>query len=301
MEKGLVSDIQKFSIHDGPGIRTVVFLKGCPLKCLWCSNPETQKKEPEIMFSKELCLKCQRCVDICDINAIRKNNFSAERIDRDLCIGCGKCVEVCPSRALNLRGKWMTVDEVILEVEKDIQFYRSSGGGITVSGGEPFSQIRFLEKLLKECKKRNIHTAIETTGFSKWEEIDRVLDYVDLFLYDIKIINTGEHFSATAVSNEIIIDNLEKLVKRKMNVIIRMPLIPKLTAQKENVTEIAELAKKLGISEMHILPYHNFGERKYKKLGKEYLLHDLEILKEDQVEEFRSLIIGYGLEVSVGG
>lgn len=301
MEKGLVSDIQKFSIHDGPGIRTVVFLKGCPLKCLWCSNPETQNEEPEIMFSEDFCLKCQRCVSSCSVSAIKKDNFSSERIDRDLCIGCGNCVDVCPSNALILRGKWMTVNEVILEVEKDIQFYRSSGGGVTISGGEPLLQSVFLEKLLKECKNRNIHTAIETTGFSKWEEINRILDYVDLFLYDIKIANSDKHISATEVPNEIIVDNLEKIVNRNKDVIIRMPLIPKFTAIEENIIEIARMAKKIGVNKINILPYHKFGEGKYKKIGKEYSLHDLKTLEENLVEEFKSLIEKYGLEVSVGG
>ncbi len=301
MVKGLVSDIQRFSIHDGPGIRTIVFLKGCPLQCIWCSNPETQRYTKEVMYSKELCLQCQRCVDSCSQNAIRENESSSKRIDRTLCLGCGECVEVCPSKALLLKGRWMTVSEVVDEVIKDIPFYQSSGGGITVSGGEPFFQPEFLRDLVKKCKDNNLHTAIETTGFCRWEEIRKSIDYIDLFLFDIKIIDINKHLQATACPNDIIIDNLKRIVELKKNIIIRVPLIPKYTATESNLNDIGRLAQKLGIKQIHILPYHRFGESKYEKINREYSLKGWDELKSNEIDASKELLERFDIEVNIGG
>ena len=301
MIKGLVSDIQRFSIHDGPGIRTIVFLKGCPLNCLWCSNPETQRYAKEVMYSKELCLHCQQCVDRCKNKAIRANVFTSDRIDRTLCSGCGECVEVCPSKAMVLKGRWMTVSEVIDEAEKDIPFYHTSGGGITISGGEPFFQPDFLENLLIKCKEHNLHTAVETTGCCNWEEIRKSLDYIDLFLFDIKMIDSSKHTEATSLPNDIIIDNLKRIAELNKAMIIRVPLIPQYSADESNLNEIGRLAQKLDIKQIHLLPYHKFGVSKYQKLNRAYSLKECDVLESDEIEASRELLEQFGLEVCIGG
>jgi len=190
---GLIFDIQRYSIHDGPGIRTLVFMKGCPLRCLWCSNPEGQLSYPEIMYSAKKCIKCWECIKVCPSRAISKNNNSNINISRENCTNCGKCSSVCYSEALQLVGKYITVEETLRLIEKDETFYDVSNGGITLSGGEPLVQIEFVKELLKACKKEGINTAIETCGYAKWENIESIIDLIDVIFYDIKHMNPQRH------------------------------------------------------------------------------------------------------------
>jgi len=198
--KGLIFNIQRFSIHDGPGIRTTVFLKGCPLTCKWCSNPESQKSYPEILTVDRKCIRCGRCAESCSQEAITLDE-SGRRLDWQKCNLCMECAANCPSGAIEAVGRYLTVDEVVAEVEKDRLFYQNSGGGVTVSGGEPLLQWEFALNLLKECKVRNLHTALDTSGCAPWDVMERVIEHVDLVLYDIKDMHSAKHKAITGVAN----------------------------------------------------------------------------------------------------
>ena len=206
---GTVFDIQRFSLHDGPGIRTIVFLKGCPLSCQWCSNPESQNPKPVIMYKKDACLHCGRCVTACRRKAISPDNKGW--VNRDICSGCGECVNACPAGALVLKGKTMSVQQVVRELKKDATTYRRSGGGITLSGGEPLVQYEFASELLQACKGQGWNTAIETTGIGSSEAIERVIPYVDTVLLDIKHMDAGQHKKFTGGTNELMIKNAPRI------------------------------------------------------------------------------------------
>ncbi len=301
MDKGLVSNIQHFSVHDGPGIRTIVFLKGCNMKCLWCSNPEMIGKKPELMYTENVCLGCGFCIKACSNKVISKGKNDKINIDKLLCIGCALCAEACPSHALSINGVLMTVDEVLDELKKDEVFYESSSGGITVSGGEPFLQTVFLHKLLKACKDNDMHTAVETAGNYNMKDVDDILKYVDLFLYDIKIYDNDMHKVATGVSNNIIIENIKYLRENNKEVIIRVPLIPNYSATEDNIRQIGLLAKTLNIGKVHLLPYHEYGKEKYNKIHQVYKLMDVKILDNIQIDKFRSILQDKGLVVVIAG
>jgi pyruvate formate lyase activating enzyme len=297
---GLVFDIQRFSLHDGPGIRTLVFLKGCPLKCIWCSNPESQKFPREIMFNASKCIDCGTCSEICPQKAIRKNN-TTHRLDRNLCDACGNCCEECPTQALQWSGKYMSVAEVLAEIEKDREFYENSGGGVTFSGGEPVSQPEFLKNLLIECKAHGVHTATETCGFCQWEDLQNIMPFTDLFLYDLKHMDPVEHERLTGHDNKRVLENLEWLRKEGADIIIRMPIVPGLNDSGSNLTATAELMDRLKLKEIHLLPYHNYGESKYEMLGDDYSLKDLKTVSEQDLEAPKRLFEQYGLIVNIGG
>ncbi len=297
---GSVFDIQRFSLHDGPGIRTLVFLKGCPLRCTWCSNPESQKFLREIMFNASKCIDCGTCSEICPQNAIRKNR-SFHRIDRELCDTCGNCCEECPTQALQWSGKHMSVAEVLAEIEKDREFYENSGGGVTFSGGEPLSQPEFLKNLLIECHSHGIHTAVETCGFCRWEYLQDIIPFTDLFLYDLKHMDPVEHKKLTGYDNARVLENLEWLCKETANIIIRMPIVPRLNDSESNLTAAAKLMDRLNIKEIHLLPYHNYGESKYDMLGSDYSLKDLNTLSEQNLEAPKRIFEKHGLKVNIGG
>jgi len=273
---GLIFDIQRYSIYDGPGIRTLIFMKGCSLRCLWCSNPEGQLSYPEIMYSAKKCIKCWECLPMCHHKAILKNNNSNININRENCINCGKCSSVCYSEALQLVGKYITIDEVLRLIEKDKTFYDVSDGGVTLSGGEPLSQIEFTKELLKACKNKGINTAIETCGYTDWKNIESMIELVDTFFYDIKHMEPKNHLRLTGVSNEVILENLKKLSKLHSNIIVRFPLIPGYNDQEENLDLTVKFFNPLNnIKRIEVLPYHKFGVNKYKRLGKDYKLKDL--------------------------
>lgn len=297
--EGTVFNIQRYSLHDGPGIRTIPFLKGCPLACKWCSNPESQKPQPEIMYQKSNCIHCGKCFEACRYGALSKEN--PYMVDRDRCVACGACAEVCPTNALVLKGKKMTVWEVIHELQKDENIYRRSDGGITLSGGESLSQPKFTRELLRACKERGWHTAIETTGMTTKEIIESVMPFVDLALTDIKIIDPSIHKNVTGVDNQIILENVIR-ISNLTKTIVRIPVIPNVNDNIEAIREIAEFTKLMkNINEIHLLPYHNLGENKYNLLGRIYPLHGVKELPKDKINLLKQEIEKFDIACQIGG
>lgn len=301
-DKGFIYDLQRFAIHDGPGIRTLVYMKGCPLRCLWCSSPQSQKSEPEIMRNEINCQMCGRCVDICPDHLITISDEGEIIYDRKLCTVCGKCVEACPNQALKLIGYHVTTEELYKEINKDSPFYRRSNGGVTVSGGEPTMQIDFVTEFLKRCKQTYIHTAIETCGYVKWEKMEKLLNYVDLVYIDIKHMDPTIHKELTGVSNELILENAKNISLIKP-MIIRIPVIPSYNDSKENIRAIAEFAAGLGdnLKRIELLPYHRFGTQTYSRIGMKYKLSDVEPPSEDHMIKLKGIVESCGVKAQIGG
>lgn len=297
---GIVFDIQRFSIHDGPGIRTIVFLKGCPLSCLWCCNPESQKLQPVVMYQADQCIHCGKCIAICKRGAITPGGKTF--VDREKCSGCGECANVCPSGALTMKGKTMNVQQVIKELKKDATNYRRSGGGVTLSGGEPMVQHGFAVELLKACKAQGWHTAIETTGYTPDPQvIEEMFPYIDMALMDIKSTDPEIHKKYTGVSNELILKNAKRITELS-DTVIRVPTIPGVNATKEGIASICQYAKTLtGIGTIHLLPYHTYGENKYGLLEKEYLMKDTRSLTQEEVQELKQVVEDNGFRCVIGG
>jgi pyruvate formate lyase activating enzyme len=298
---GIVFNIQKFSLQDGPGIRTTVFLKGCPLNCPWCSNPESQAHYPEIMVYSIRCIGCHSCVEICPNNAILLKEDRVMNIDRNKCDLCYQCTEACPSGALELTGRSMTVSEVIKEVIQDRLFYSNSGGGVTFSGGEPLAQPGFLLGLLKEAKKESLHTALDTSGHAPWEHIEKILDYVDLVLYDIKHLDPEAHLKWTGVKSDLIVKNLERIAATgKSEIWVRLPVIPGVNDTVREMERLKVLLKRIHAEKVSLLPYHTWGSSKYEKLGLEYSLKEIQPLEEEEVEWIKNEMKDCAVEVDVG-
>lgn len=297
---GVVFDIQRFSIHDGPGIRTIVFLKGCPLSCKWCCNPESQKLRPVIMYQPEKCLHCGRCISVCKHGAISPQNPNF--VDRDKCVGCGECANICPSGALTLKGRTMNVQQVIKELKKDATNYRRSGGGITLSGGEPMVQHSFATQLLKACKSQGWHTAIETTGFTTNKDvIEEMFPYIDLVLMDMKCMNDEIHKKYTGVSNRVILENGVR-ISQITKTVVRVPTIPGVNATEENFEKLCQYVKTLnGIDTIHVLPYHTYGENKYGLLGQDYEMQETRALTPQEIDTFKGIIEKNGFKCVIGG
>ena len=267
---GTVFNIQRFCVNDGPGIRTTVFFKGCPLHCAWCHNPESISPEKEMLIRSDRCIRCGSCVDVCEHHAAHHIDDGVETV-LEHCVQCGRCVEVCYAEARSIVGTEMTTDEVLHEIMKDTVFYDQSSGGATFSGGEPFLQHEFLFSLLQACKQNNIYTAVDTSGYTLPEILKRVSPFVDLYLYDIKTIDDGKHQSFTGVSNKLILQNLKNLMDWGKQVIVRVPLIPGFNDDLQSITGIGKFAASMRmITEIHILPYHETGIEKYHRLGKQY-------------------------------
>ncbi|SHE61613.1 glycyl-radical enzyme activating protein [Alkalibacter saccharofermentans] len=293
--KGCVFDIQRFSIHDGPGIRTTVFLKGCPLNCRWCCNPESINLLPELMFNPELCIGCGFCVEVCEVGASSIKGF-----DRSRCTGCGKCADRCYAEAKYVKGRYMEPKDVLEKVLKDVSFYKRTNGGVTFSGGEPLLQIDFLEEVLNLCQTKNLSSAIETCGYVPWKNFERIAHLVEVFLFDIKSTNNIKHIEYTGVGCERIMENCERLTKIAKRLVIRVPVIPGFNYSLDDITQIIRFAEKIGVREVNFLPYHRFAESKYSYMGLEYWNPSVERLDDSLLKEFIDKIETF-IKVKIGG
>jgi pyruvate formate lyase activating enzyme len=302
MTSGIVFDIQTFSLHDGPGIRTLVFLKGCPLSCIWCQNPESQRYQPEILLYQEKCTGCGQCVPACPSKAIKIVNGRSQT-DRILCQGCGVCALKCPNEARTLAGKTMSAEEVFAVVKKDEIFYKNSGGGVTLSGGDPLAQAEFSTAILRQCKQAGLHTAIETSGMAQWDTCKKVLENVDLVLYDFKHMNAVAHKKFTGVSNELILENVKRIhTELKLPIVARMPIIPGYNDDISNIEATGKfIADELGLNtKVNILAYHRLGESKYQKLEQSGTALDIVPPSDTHMVSLQKTLEAWGLTVSIG-
>jgi len=297
---GVVFNIMRFAVNDGPGIRTTVFLKGCPLRCLWCHNPESISPEPELFLRADRCIRCGACVEACQQAAIRREGGMVVT-DRRLCRRCGRCVEACWSDARAVVGREMTVEEVLEEVSRDTVFHDASGGGVTFSGGEPLLQHEFLMALLEGCRDRGIRTAVDTSGHADPAVLDRVADVTDLFLYDLKLFDEERHCRFTGVSNRLILENLRTLAARQARVVVRVPLIPGVNDDDENIRAIGGLVASLGIGRIELLPYHEAGLAKYDRVGRACALREVTQPSPARMEQVAALLRQHVAAVAVGG
>lgn len=301
--QGVVFNIQHFSIHDGPGIRTTVFLKGCPLRCVWCQNPESHDFKPVLFFDAEKCTGCGACAASCPEGAVRIFEGKSAT-DRRRCQGAGQCAETCPNAARSLVGRCMRADEVFEDVNADFIFYQNSGGGVTLSGGEPIAQPEFSIAILKRCRRAGIHTAIETCGAARWETLRAVLEHTDLVLYDIKHLDPARHKQHTSVSNRRILGNARKIRRElKLPMHARVPLIPGHNDSAENLDATARfIAHELGNEvHVHLLPFHRFGETKLERMEKPEDGVSIEPPDEDRIVEVKKIFESSGLTVIIGG
>ena len=290
---GLIFDIQRFSIHDGPGIRTTVFLKGCPLNCLWCHNPESQANKPQLAFYAHKCIGCGRCVKACTNEAIIADDA---HVDRERCVVCGACAKACPSETLRLIGRTASVDEVTAVVIRDVPFYKTSAGGATISGGEPLFQYEFSLALLKDFKANGLHTAIETSGLASWERIQGLAEFTDLFLYDLKVIDLEKHKSLCGVDNTLILENALRLAVTGAEIIFRTPIVPGCNDSPDDICELGEFVLSLpGSQSLELMPYHKIGSGKYEALGREYHLPDTET--PESLDAYKQALIDMGVNV----
>lgn len=299
---GMVFDIQRFGIHDGPGIRTIVFLKQCPLSCWWCHNPEGRFYSKDLMYFEYRCIKCNLCIEVCPKKAITPTPVGVA-IDRGICDKCSKCSEICPSDALESVGREIIVEELMEIVERDILLYDRSGGGVTFSGGEPLAQPVFLKRSLEECKAREIQTAIETSGYASKQLFCTISKGVDIFLYDLKLMDDDEHRKYCGYSNVNTLRNLNGLIDegRGKDVIIRFPFIPGITDSESNISALVELLPRLqGVKEIDLLPYHDAGD-KYTRLGMEYNMKVHNAPSEFTLKSTKERFEKIGLFVKIGG
>ena len=329
MVSGIIFDIKKYSINDGPGIRTTVFLSGCPLSCWWCHNPESQSRTPELLYRSNRCLACGACVEVCPEGAISlachceegarsvptKQSQTMQEIasgkdqdrprndiitDREKCTGCQTCVSVCYSSARQSSGYETTVNEVMAQVKREIPFYDESGGGVTFSGGEPLMQPTFLSKLLKACRQEEIHTTVDTSGFANWNIFEQIRGNVDLFLFDLKHMDSVRHREVTGVPNEVILDNLKKLAERGHKILARIPLIPGINDDEENLHASGKfLASLPSLQGVELMGYHDIAQAKYEALGWEYKLPNTHPPTEEAMSHAAKVLTSYRLQVTI--
>lgn len=298
-DKGIVFNIQRYSIQDGPGIRSTVFLKGCPLRCQWCSNPESQNAFPEVAHRDTLCDKCGACVSLCRPKAISIDKDGVY-IDRKLCDNCGQCVDACAPGALTVYGKEMTVVEVFEEVKKDIQYYHNSGGGVTASGGEPLDQADFVAALFNLCREAGLHTTLDTSGCADPAALGTVLPYTSLVLFDVKLSSAAAHKKWTGLSNDRIISNLRLLGAKGTPALVRVPFIPGVNDSAEELKSIALLAAScLKEPKINLLPYHRFGTGKYKQLDRKYRLDSLIRQSDTEIQRAKEIIESNGIACDI--
>lgn len=296
VDEGIVFDIKHYAIHDGPGIRTTVFMKGCPLKCQWCANPESHHVTPEVLFDKYKCILCRECSKVCPHDAI-SFTMNHRRYDRECCRGCGLCVRACASEAIEQCGYGVDVQTLWKKIKADRVFWDRSGGGVTLSGGEPLRQLSFVSDFLSLCQRRHVHTAIETCGFVSEAPFEKVLRHVDLVIFDIKTTHDGRHEACTGVSNGGILSNLKKLLSGPKEVLVRMPLIPGLNDAPQDLEAIGALLKNARTDvKLEVLPYHRLGAKKYEKLGLEYGLPHIHPPTSTQLTEALNIFRKFGID-----
>lgn len=352
MADGVIFNIQKYSLHDGPGIRTTVFLKGCPLRCRWCHNPESQSSAPELIYWESRCVGCGACVKACPSAALALveaavetgttsslpffycyqmiNANPAERgmvtrtgdeipapaaapssargsaathfisYDRTKCTSCGRCASACAAGAREIAGRTVTTAAVMADILRDRIFYDQSGGGVTFSGGEPLMQPAFLKGLLESCREEGLRTTVDTSGFASWEALEPLVPLVDLFLYDVKLMDDRKHVKYTGASNRIVLDNLKRLAAGHPGVLARIPLIPGVNDDDHNIGCTGEFLRRCGVTRVSVLPYHSLGADKYRRLGRDYLLANLLPPTKEAVDGAADILRGLGLTVSSG-
>jgi pyruvate formate lyase activating enzyme len=301
MQSGLVTNIQRYSTQDGPGIRTTVFLKGCPLDCWWCHNPEGRSGAPEVVVQETRCVRCGECIKVCPAEDTGSAGDAPLKPGPE-CTLCGACVEACPTGARQMTGGRNTVEEVLNEVLKDSIFYDDSGGGVTFSGGEPLMQAGFLNALLQACRSHGIRTAVDTCGYAPRESLMALAESVDLFLYDLKFLDEARHIEYTGVSNAIILSNLRELGAVHRNIWLRIPLIPALNDTEDQLDAMARLAASIpGVRQVNLLPYHRTGVQKFKRLGQDYRLAHVQPPSTAQMEAAVARFHAFGLNARSGG
>ncbi len=297
---GTIFDVKRFAVHDGPGIRTTLFLKGCPMECHWCHNPEGIDTGSELFFHDERCINCGSCVELCETKALsRKDNMI--HMERKRCTRCGKCAELCPTEALKMAGETITERQAIDIIKRDELYYETSRGGVTFSGGEPLMQHEFLKELVKNCKREGIHVALDTSGHIEPGIFRKLMEDIDLFLYDLKMIDDENHRRYTGVSNRYVLKNLKTLSETDKEVWIRFPVIPDITCTDSNIEGIISFLSELkNMNKIFLLPFHDVGE-KYAKLGKDYLMKDTKAPSRDRMDELRKKFVSRGFVVKEGG
>lgn len=292
MKTGTITNIQKFCLHDGPGLRTTVFLKGCPLQCKWCHNPEMISAKPELYINHKQCIHCDTCITVCPEN-------SSEQPLR--CKSCGTCVEACPTGARRITGKKISVTRLIQQISREQIFYDESGGGVTFSGGEPMQQAEFLLKVLQVCRNKCIHTAVDTCGYVSFDKLEKIASVTDLFLYDLKLMDTKKHWQWTGVTNTLILENLEKLNRIHHALWIRIPIIPGVNNTQQEMKAMAQFISTLsGIKQVNLLPYHSTGVYKQKNNEGDWLISKKSLSKTD-LKSLADPFISFGLNVIPGG
>ncbi|WP_406678378.1 glycyl-radical enzyme activating protein [Moorella sp. ACPs] len=300
-ETGVIFDIERNALVDGPGIRTVVFLKGCPLRCKWCHNPESQEPGPQLMYTKAFCVGCGECVVNCPEGAIIASQDGL-KVNKELCNLCGECIRVCFAKAWSVVGENYTVEEVIQQVKKSASFFRFSGGGVTISGGEPFFQFDFLLSLLKSLRAEGYHVAVDTSGYTSPERLEEVAKYTDLFLYDLKHYDSQQHVRLTGVDNKIILENARRLSFLGKKVIIRVPVIPGMNDTDDNLKRIALFTSQLpGVSDVELLPFTKLGASKYQRLQIDNPCEGISPPSENRMKELAAYFAAVGLNVAIGG
>jgi len=299
--KRVVLSITRMTIHNGPGIRTLILLKGCPLRCLWCSTPESQKAEPEIAIYPSKCIHCGECVPVCPLNAINLTNETIS-INRCLCNNCGKCAQTCYPEAIKLLGQPMTIQELLDEVKKDVIFYKHSHGGVTISGGEPLLGPDFTRKLLQALKQEGISVGIDTCGHVPRANIEQMLPYIDFFLWDIKHMDPEKHRKLTGVSNKLILSNARFVSERNVPLYIRLPVIPSYNDSEENIRDACEFARGLSsVVEIDLLPLHHLGQARYESLNRPYPIANIPLIPDIVLRKMKELVESYGLKSSIVG